>query len=494
MKVLLVGLLYVCIITDIAAQLSDEVKIPEGIKNDTISPDAWIDIFSKLSEVMHDQKEPDADIIPETNQTNPDKPIDDQTVNDDGSDNGFEIATTVVYEEVTVTDISSLDVEGDGITALSQSETVSPAINVQNDDGSIDSATQLSTSNVETVMSQSLPFLDPNMSLKEALAIFRDYQEHQGLQDQLKNDGQGQDPQQNSTEQINSVMEQPAGDNSSSLQDDHPKNESNEHEIVDTDGRNRTVEQENVTLAFQIGGTEAKSNLTQLSMNTTSVINTVSNRNTSQTDRAGVVTSPRPLTVDTTPLELGQSDYQNKTDVDMSTTLLSNKSSTATASQYANVLEGDGVSRPSTSFVKASIESAPTELPPQFWVVNDKGDDNDSASKENDFYGDIPSTSGYEEGVAEKLTNLTTPKCDWMGSNNNNAFIELIDRLCGTLRPLPIIFKILLLLILGIMSVVVCWIVCICIRCRRRRRKGGEDKESLLEVGTGKEKKSLLQV
>lgn len=375
-------------------------------QDDTISPDSWIDIFSKLSEVMHDQKEPNADIIPETNYTNHDKPIDDQTVNDDGSDNGYEMATTVVYEEVTVTDISSLDVEGDGVTALSHSETVSPAINVQNDEGSIDSATQLSTSNEETLTSQSLPFLDPNLSLKEALAIFRDYQEHKGLQDQLKDDGQGQDPQQNSTEQINSVMEQPAGDNSSSLQDDHPKNESTEHEIVGADGRNRTVEQENVTLAFQIGETKAKSNLTQLSMNTTSVMNTVSNRNTSQTDTAGVVTSPRPLKVDTTPLELGQSDFQNKTDVNMSTTLLSNKSSTATASQDAN-----GVPRPSTEngFVKASTESAPTELPPQFWVVNNKGDDNDSASKENDFFGDIPSTttSSYEEGFAEKLTNLT---------------------------------------------------------------------------------------
>lgn len=380
-------------------------------QDDTLSPDSWIDLFSKLSEVMHDQKEPDADIIPETNQTNPDKPIDDQTVNDDGSDNGYEIATTVVYEEVTVTEISSLDVEGDGITALSHSETVSPAINVQNDEGSIDSATQLSTSNEETLTSQSLPFLDPNLSLKEALAIFRDYQEHQGLQDQLKNGGKGQDPHQNSTQQIDSVIDQLAQDNSSSLQVDHPKNESTEHEIVGADGRNRTVEQENVTLASQIGETEAKSNLTQLSTNTTSVINTVSNRNISQTDRAGVVTSPRPLTVDTTPLVLGQSDFQNKTDVNMNTTLLSNKPSTAIASQDANELEGDGVSRPSTEngFVKASTESAPTELPPQFWVVNDKGDDNDSASKENDFYGDIPSTttSSYEEGFAEKLTNLT---------------------------------------------------------------------------------------
>ncbi|XP_063954260.1 uncharacterized protein LOC135153861 isoform X2 [Lytechinus pictus] len=475
--------------------------------DDADIPVSWLDILSKLSQILND-KNNKPDITTPTNQSYPNQPIDYHTVNDDDNVEGTDVATTVIYEYVNGTKF--WEDEDDGIP---HPDTVSPVISVldeveKDDNSSADSTNSLSINNEEAEIlqppSNQTSFTDSNLTLQEALAILRDRNQQNNFHDQQDGDEERQEPPQNSTDHADNVLDHLSEETSLSRLYYHQDYTTETNQSI-SDDRNRTVDIEDVASATP---TPLKYNYTMVSTNASSSRPEVFGENASRTDmteRPSMETTSRLLEVNTTSLESGQGETQqsdNLTLQNMNSTAVGISSSSSSSSagnlnQYTYETEDEGVSQSSTgngvepSF-EASVEPTPTELPPQFWVVNDKGDDNDSMSKENDFYSKLlPAT---DDGSTENLKDNTTQKCDWMGKRNHNAFINLVDKICHILRPLPIFFNILMLMILGIMTVVVCWLICLCtVRCRRRRRrKGAEENDSLIEEGTRKEKKSLL--
>ncbi|XP_041461514.1 protein MTL1-like [Lytechinus variegatus] len=499
MKLSLFGLLLLCITPTVLCQ-GDTEDIPGEAKDDADIPASWLDILSKLSQILND-KNNKPDITTPTSQSYPDQPIDHQTVNDDNNVEGTDVATTVVYEYVNGTKF--WEDEDDGIP---HPDTVSPFISVldgveNGDNSSADSTNSLSINNEEAEPpSNQTSFTDSNLTLQEALAILRDRNQENNFHDQQDGDEERQETPQNSTDlHIDNVLDHISEETSLSRLYYHQDSTTETNQSI-SDDRNRTVDIEDVASAT---ANPKKYNYTMVLTNASSSTPEVFGENASRTDmteRPSMETSPL-LEVNTTSLESGQGETQqsdNLTLQNMSSTAVGSTSSSSSGNlkQYTYKTEDEGVSQSSTgnsvepSF-EASVEPTPTELPPQFWVVNDKGDDNDSMSKEKDIYSELlPATV---EGSTDTLKDNTTQKCDWMGKSNNNAFINLVDKICHLLRPLPIFFNILMLMILGIMTVVVCWLICLCVRCRRRRhRKGGEEKDSLIEEGTRKEKRSLL--
>ncbi|XP_071492839.1 uncharacterized protein [Diadema antillarum] len=108
-------------------------------------------------------------------------------------------------------------------------------------------------------------------------------------------------------------------------------------------------------------------------------------------------------------------------------------------------------------------------------------------------------TDSENKGISAMPLNHTTLDCDWMNQSAENAFVRMIDRICRVLKPLPLVYHIVILLTLGLLSVVVCLVSVKCLCGRKKKRAAKEDnqvrkKDSAIERGTRKEKRALLEV